>query len=267
MVKLKHVLKRSLVITLCSAMVITSGNFTIPGMPGMVKVQAEETQGQEENLITNPSFEENTNCWYDGNNLEIIKDGRYLKITGKDKKALLAQDLKAEQGANVTFKNNTEYEFSAKVKLDENSGEDIEVKAGLGIKTGQKLEDGSDEWQAGDSWNLTSTTVTGDAISKGWKEIKGTFKPTFTNQPVSVSFQLIGTSKTDETVFYAKDISKEILYIAEKSLIEMNTGEEKYLDAIKEYTLNGICPADVIIRNWNGLWNKDVKKLIKYISE
>lgn len=67
--------------------------------------------------------------------------------------------------------------------------------------------------------------------------------------------------------FYAKDISKEILYIAEKSLIEMNTGEEKYLDAIKEYTLNGICPADVIIRNWNGLWNKDVKKLIKYISE
>ena len=66
---------------------------------------------------------------------------------------------------------------------------------------------------------------------------------------------------------YAKDISKEILYIAEKSLIEMNTGEEKYLDAIKEYTLNGICPADVIIRNWNGLWNKDVKKLIKYISE
>lgn len=66
--------------------------------------------------------------------------------------------------------------------------------------------------------------------------------------------------------FYAKDISKEILYIAEKSLIEMNTGEEKYLDAIKEYTLNGICPADVIIRNWNGLWNKDVKKLIKYVE-
>ena len=66
--------------------------------------------------------------------------------------------------------------------------------------------------------------------------------------------------------FYAKDISKEILYIAEKSLIEMNTGEEKYLDAIKEYTLNGICPADVIIRNWNGLWNRDVKKLIKYVE-
>ncbi len=66
---------------------------------------------------------------------------------------------------------------------------------------------------------------------------------------------------------FIKDIAKEILYIAEKSLIEMNTGEEKYLDAIKEYTLNGITPADVIIRNWNGLWNKDIKKLINYITE
>ena len=67
--------------------------------------------------------------------------------------------------------------------------------------------------------------------------------------------------------YAVKDIAKEILYIAEKSLIEMDTGEEQYLDAIKEYTLSGISPADVIIRNWNGLWNKDVKKLIKFVSE
>lgn len=67
--------------------------------------------------------------------------------------------------------------------------------------------------------------------------------------------------------FTVKDISKEILYIAEKSLIGMDTGEEKYLESIKEYTMNGISPADVIIRNWNGLWNKDIKKLIKFVSE
>ncbi len=66
--------------------------------------------------------------------------------------------------------------------------------------------------------------------------------------------------------FYVKDIAKEILYIAEKSLIEADLDEEKYLDAIKEYALAGICPADVIIRNWNGIWNRDVKKLIKYVS-
>ena len=63
------------------------------------------------------------------------------------------------------------------------------------------------------------------------------------------------------------DLAKEILYIAEKSLIEMDTNEEKYLDSIKEYTLNGITPADVIIRNWNGIWNKDIRKLIKFVGE
>ena len=62
------------------------------------------------------------------------------------------------------------------------------------------------------------------------------------------------------------DIAKEILYIAEKSLIEMNTNEEIFLDPIKELTLNGLCPADIIIRNWNGLWNKEVSKLVKYLK-
>lgn len=66
--------------------------------------------------------------------------------------------------------------------------------------------------------------------------------------------------------YKAKDIAKEILYIAEKSLIEQNTGEEKYLDNIKEYTMQGISPADVILKNWNGMWNKDIRKLIKYVS-
>lgn len=66
--------------------------------------------------------------------------------------------------------------------------------------------------------------------------------------------------------YTAADIAKEILYIAEKSLIEQNTGEEKYLDSIKQFAMEGITQADVILRNWNGIWNKDVKKLIKYLS-
>ncbi len=65
----------------------------------------------------------------------------------------------------------------------------------------------------------------------------------------------------------AKTIAKEILYIAEKSLIEQNTNEEKFLDPIKELALDGYCPADVIIRNWNGVWNKDINKMIKYLSK
>ena len=65
--------------------------------------------------------------------------------------------------------------------------------------------------------------------------------------------------------YFVKDIAKEILNIAEKSLI--STSEESFLEPIKEYVLQGICPADVILRNWYGIWNKDIKKLVKYVSE
>ena len=66
--------------------------------------------------------------------------------------------------------------------------------------------------------------------------------------------------------YYVKDFAKEILYIAEKSLIAQNLGEENFLDYIKNYTLEGISPADVILKNWYGKWNKDISKLIQYIS-
>ena len=65
----------------------------------------------------------------------------------------------------------------------------------------------------------------------------------------------------------ALDYAKEIISIAEKSLKEQQTGEGMFLDAIKEYTMRGITPADVIVKNWNGSWNKNMKKLIKYLSE
>ena len=62
------------------------------------------------------------------------------------------------------------------------------------------------------------------------------------------------------------NIAREILYISEKSLIEMDTKEEKFLEPIKELTFDCVAPADIIIRNWNGIWNKDISKLIKYLS-
>ena len=38
------------------------------------------------------------------------------------------------------------------------------------------------------------------------------------------------------------------------------------LDEIKEYTEKGLSPADIIQKNWNGSWNKDLRKLIKYLN-
>lgn len=65
---------------------------------------------------------------------------------------------------------------------------------------------------------------------------------------------------------YAKDFAKEILRIAENSLKQDGIDEEKYLEPIKQFTNYGLSPADVIISNWKGTWNKDVNKLIKHLS-
>ena len=63
---------------------------------------------------------------------------------------------------------------------------------------------------------------------------------------------------------YIKDIANEILTIAQTSLI--STNENKYLDEIISLTKQGITPADIIIRNWNGIWHKDIRRLIKYLN-
>lgn len=64
----------------------------------------------------------------------------------------------------------------------------------------------------------------------------------------------------------AKDVAKEILKIAQTSLREAGEGEEQFLEPILELTPYGLSPADVIMSNWNGSWNKDVSKMIKYLN-
>lgn len=66
--------------------------------------------------------------------------------------------------------------------------------------------------------------------------------------------------------YSVKDISSEILKIAQACLRENGEGEEQFLEPILELTPFGLSPADVILGNWNGAWNKDVKKLVKYLN-
>lgn len=64
--------------------------------------------------------------------------------------------------------------------------------------------------------------------------------------------------------------AKEIILIAEKALDEMSKlnsfdiSEAVYLQNIKELVYNNMTPADVILKNWYGSWNKDITKLVKY---
>ena len=64
----------------------------------------------------------------------------------------------------------------------------------------------------------------------------------------------------------AKDIAVEILKIAQNSLRENGKDEHKFLEPILDLTPYGLSPADVILSHWNGGWNKDVNKLVKYLS-
>lgn len=66
--------------------------------------------------------------------------------------------------------------------------------------------------------------------------------------------------------FKVQDYAKEIIKISEKYLKQSQTGEDLFLNSIKEYTMKGLSPADVIQKKWNGVWNKDMKKLINYIN-
>ena len=65
---------------------------------------------------------------------------------------------------------------------------------------------------------------------------------------------------------HLKDYACEILKISEGGLKETCPEEIRYLDFIKEYTFDGLTPADIIIRNWYGLWNKDICKFLSFVS-
>lgn len=71
---------------------------------------------------------------------------------------------------------------------------------------------------------------------------------------------------TKVSKYHAKDIAKEILQIAQNALKENGEGEAQFLEPILELTPYGLSPADLILSNWNGNWNKDISKLIKYLS-
>ena len=61
-----------------------------------------------------------------------------------------------------------------------------------------------------------------------------------------------------------KQIAKDLLNLSEKGLKEQETGEEKYLEPVLDLVYQGFCPADIILKNWYGSWNKNINKLIEH---
>ena len=97
-------------------------------------------------------------------------------------------------------------------------------------------------------------------------EIKNLFK-VFSHQDFSELRYNVPKSALQSKIknYETKDLANEILKIAHDSLTK--TGENKYIEEIMELTAKGLSPADIIIRNWNGIWHKDIRKLIKYLNQ
>ncbi|MBQ9688393.1 hypothetical protein IJV79_02015 [bacterium] len=66
---------------------------------------------------------------------------------------------------------------------------------------------------------------------------------------------------------FTNDIARELVKISHTSLRENFRGEENFLEPIMEIAEKGTTRADIILKNWNGSWNKDLSKLISYVSE
>ena len=60
------------------------------------------------------------------------------------------------------------------------------------------------------------------------------------------------------------EIAKELVKISYSSLSELKNCEEKHLEPLIELVSQGLTPADIIIKNWNGCWNGDLRQLINY---
>ena len=63
-----------------------------------------------------------------------------------------------------------------------------------------------------------------------------------------------------------KKIAKDLIEISEKGLKEQGLNEETYLEPLQDLIWQGICPADIILKNWNGSWKKNINKLIEYVT-
>jgi len=66
------------------------------------------------------------------------------------------------------------------------------------------------------------------------------------------------------------DFAREILKISYSGLKEQSKSKKEetlYLEPLMELVIESkVCPAEVIIKNWNGKWKRSIKKLVDYSS-
>jgi glutamate--cysteine ligase len=62
------------------------------------------------------------------------------------------------------------------------------------------------------------------------------------------------------------ELSKEIVRLATEGLGRSAPDEVHYLDILHQQVIeDGVSPADILLRNWNGSWHKSMDEVINYL--
>jgi len=61
-------------------------------------------------------------------------------------------------------------------------------------------------------------------------------------------------------------LAKEAVTLAGEGLARVAPEELKYLDVLRQQVVeDGICPADILLRNWHGSWHGSTGRLVEYL--
>ena len=286
MVKWKQLLKRQFCIVLCSAVVITSSSFNVPGMTGTVEAAGEEVE-EPKNLILNPGFVtggenyKDTGCgqctaiWWWGhgenNRFTVMDDtgstiSKYVKISRTDSSSNVELTQNIINGTDTKLediKDKTQYEFSCLVKLGEECGsEPSEIKAGITVQY-KGIEENSHEYVdiSNTSWEVENNPV--EASKSGWRELKGSFTTNFQRDKVleGLHFTIRGNVKS----FCVAEISlKEAnsINILDNPSFDENTAGWSATGSKLEYVPDGEAGGYVLVTNRTATWNS-LSQIIK----
>jgi gamma-glutamylcysteine synthetase len=62
------------------------------------------------------------------------------------------------------------------------------------------------------------------------------------------------------------ELARELVNLAYDGLKSIAPGEEAYLEPLRQLVCeDGLCPADVLLKNWHGRWNQSTALLFDHL--
>lgn len=62
-----------------------------------------------------------------------------------------------------------------------------------------------------------------------------------------------------------RPLAQQLIEIAAAGLARVAPDESHYLDSLRERVAEGVCPADILLRNFRGAWREDMREALKFL--